>query len=130
MAMADDAIVTEMANTYVSPGAQLVEMEFKNSDGTHQILRFSPSKMMGFIRKVLELFLNEKIGKDSRHGRADAQAFPAVTTYAEEDTAKKTALLHFRLRSGIPVVLSLSLSNAEGLHQQIGEALKRIKKPS
>ena len=130
MAKADDAIVTEMANAYVSPGGQLVEMEFKNSDGTHQTLRFSPSQMMDFIRKVLELFLNEKIGKDSRQGLADVQAFPAVTTYAEEDTAKKAVMLHFRLKSGIPVVLSLSLSNAEGLHQQIGEALKRVKKPS
>jgi hypothetical protein len=113
-----------MANTYVSPGGQLVEMEFKNSDGTHQTLRFSPSKMMDFIRKVLELFLNEKIGKDSRHGHADVQAFLAVTTYAEEDAAKKAVMLHFRLKNGIPVVLSLSLSNAEGMHQQIGEALK------
>ncbi len=130
MAKADDAIVTEMANTFVSPGGQLVEMEFKNSDGTHQTLRFSPSQMMDFIRKVLELFLNEKIGEDSRHGLADVQAFPAVTTYAEEDTTKKAVLLHFRLKSGIPVVLSLPLSNAEELHQQIGEALKRIKKPS
>jgi len=130
MATADDAIVTEIANTYVSPGAQLVEMEFKNSDGTHQILRFSPSKMMGFIRKVLELFLNEKIGKDSRRSGVDVQAFPAATTYAEEDTVKKTVLLHFRLKNGIPVVLSLSLSNAERLHQQIAEALKRTKRPS
>ena len=130
MATADDAIVTEMANTYVSPGGQLVEMEFKNSDGTHQTLRFSPSKMMNFIRKVLELFLKEKMGKDSRHGRVDVQAFPTVTTYAEEDTAKKTVMLHFRLKSGIPVVLSLSLSNAERFRQQIGEALKRTKRLS
>jgi hypothetical protein len=130
MATADDAIVTEIANTYVSPGGQLVEMEFKNSDGTHQTLRFSPSKMMNFIRKVLELFLKEKMGKDSRHGCVDVQAFPTVTTYAEEDTAKKTVMLHFRLKSGIPVVLSLSLSNAERFRQQIGEALKRTKRLS
>jgi len=129
MAKGDDAIVTGMANTYVSPDCQLVE-KFENSDGTHEILRFSPSKMTGFIRKVLELFLNEKIGKDSRNSRADAQGFLAVTTYAEEDTAKKTVLLYFRLRSGIPVVLSLSFSNAERFHQQIGEALKRTKRPS
>jgi len=130
MATANDAIVTEMPNTYVSPDGHLVEMEFKNSDGTHQILRFPPSTMMIFVNKIFQLFLNEKIQKESRLGRAFVQALHAVAMFAQEDTEKEAVLLHFRLQNGIPVVFSVSPSNAEELHKQIGEAVEKTKRQS
>ena len=130
MTTPNDAVVIEMPNASVSPDGSLAEMEFKNSDGSSQIIKFSPDTMMTFLSKVFELFVNQKIQMESTLGHAVVQTLPAVTTFAQEAIGGKAVILQFRLQTGLPVAFSISPSEAEELHRQIGKAVKKVKRQS
>ena len=126
--MANDVLVTEMPGAAVSPDGSLAEMTFKNSDGTVQVLRFSPTTMLAFANKVFELFLNEKIQKESKLGYGVVQPLPAVATYAQEAVGGQAVILGFRLQTGLPVAFSVPPPEAEELHKQLGPAVEKAKK--
>jgi len=130
MTIPKDIIVIEMPSAFVSPDGSFSEMEFKNSGGSSQILRFSPDTMMLFLSRVFELFLHQKIQMESKIGHVVVQPLPAVTTFAQETIGGKAVILQFRLQSGLPVALSISPLEAEELHKQIGEAVKKAKRQS
>jgi hypothetical protein len=130
MSIPNDPIVVEMPNAFVSPDGSFAEMEFKNSDGSSQILKFSPDTMMIFVSKIFELFLNQKIQMESMIGHVVVQPLRAVTTFAQPTIGGKAVILQFRLQSGLPVAFSVSPLEAEELHRQIGEAVKKIKRQS
>ncbi len=120
--------VIEMPRAFVSPDGSLVEMEFKNSDGSSQILRFSPDTMMVFLSKVFELFLNQKIQMESKTGWAVVHPLPAIATSAQEPIDGKAVIVQFRLQNGLPVAFSILPSEAKELHKQVGDALIRIQR--
>jgi len=130
MTIPNDAIVVEMPNASVSPDGSFAEMELKNSDGSSQILRFSPDTMMLFVSRVFELFLHHKIQMESKIGHVVVQPLPAVTTFAQQSIGGKAVILQFRLQNGLPVAFSISPSEAEELYKQIGEAVKKAKRQS
>ena len=122
-----DPIVVEMPDSSVSPDGSFVEMTLKNSDGSIQVIRFSPDTMMNFVGKLFQLFLNQKIQMESMVGHAYIQAIQAVTTSAQQAIGGKAVILHFRLQNGLPVAFSILPSEAEELHRQIGEAVKKAR---
>lgn len=126
--MAKDVVVVEMPSASVSPDGSLAQMIFKNSDGSLQVLRFSPSTMLTFVNRVFQLFLNEKIKKESRIGYGEVQPLPAVTTYAQEAVGGKAVILGFRLQKGLPVAFSVPPPEAAELHKQLGTAVEKAMK--
>ncbi len=130
MSISKDPIVIEMPRTFVSPDGSFVEMELRNSDGSSQILRFSPDTMMRFLGNVFELFLNQKIQMESKAGYYVVQPLRAVATSAQQDIDDQVVILQFRLKNGLPVAFSILPSEAAELHRQIGEALINIQKQS
>jgi hypothetical protein len=123
-----DAVVVAMPNTLVTPDGSIAVMEFNNSDGSSQILRFPPDLMMLFLSKVFQLFVNQKIQKESTQGYAVVQPIHALTTSAQEDIDGKVVILHLKLPSGLPVAFAIHPKEAEELHRQIGKAIKKSKK--
>ncbi len=130
MSTPNDPVVIEMPTAFVSPDGSFAEMKFKNSDGSSQILRFSPDTMMIFVSRVFELFVNQKIQMESKIGHAVVQALPAVTTFAQLAIGGKAVILQFRLHTRLPVAFSISPLEAEELHKQIGKAVKKAKRQS
>ncbi len=128
MAVPNNIVVTEMPGAMVSPDGSFAEMRLKNSDGTTQTLRFSPSTMMTFVNRIFELFLNEKIKKEQALGYGEVQPLSAVTTFAQEAVGGKALILGFRLETGLPVAFSVPPSEAEELHKQLGEAVEKAKR--
>ena len=130
MSKTNDPVVVEMPNTFVSPDGSFAEMELKNSDGSSQILRFSPDTMMIFVNRIFQLFLNQKIQMESKIRYADGPAILVLTTFAQQTIDGKAVILQFRLQNGLPVAFSVSPLEAEKLHRQIGEAVKKTKRQS
>jgi hypothetical protein len=126
--MNNDVLVTDMPNASVATDGSFVEMEFKNSDGTTQTLHFSPDKMMLFLSKAFELFVYQKIQKESSQGYATVQPLPAVTTAAQEDIDGKAVILHLKMQNGLPVSFAIQPKEAEELYRQIGKAIKKMKR--
>jgi hypothetical protein len=102
-------------------------MELKNSDGTLQVIRFSPETMIDFVNKTFQLFLNQKIQRESKFGHVSGQALAVSTTMAQEAVGGEAIVLGVRLQSGLPVSFSIQPSEAEELHRQLGKAVKKAR---
>lgn len=127
MAKIDDPVVVEMPGASVSPDGSYVEMQLKNSDGTFQTLRFSPDTMMQFLAKVFETFLYQKIQRESKVGHAVVRPLEVSTTMAQEAVGGRAVILQFRLLSGIPSSFAIEVGEAEELHRQLGQAVRKAK---
>lgn len=123
-------IVIDMPNATVTEDGSITIMEFKNSDGSSQVLRFPPDKMMQYLSNVFELFLNQKIRKESGQGYSVVRPLQVSTTMAQEDIKGKSAILQFRMKNGIPAAFAVSPEEAEELHRQLGKAVKKLRKRS
>lgn len=123
-----DIVVTEMPRASVLEDGSVAEMEFKNSDGSVQILRFSPSTMMDFVNRVFELFLNQKIQEAASLGHIEVQPLPVVVTAAQEAVGGQAVILSMRLQTGLPVGFSVPPAEAEELHKQLGKAIKKARR--
>lgn len=124
--MSNPALIVDMPNASVATDGSFVEMELKNEDGFIQYLRFSPDKMMLFLSKVFQLYVNQKIQKESSQGYVVEQPIPAVTTMAQEDIDGKAVILLLKMQNGLPASFVVQPSEAEELHRQLGKAIKKI----
>ena len=70
----DDVLVTQLLGCGVLSDGTVAEMTLKKSDGRIQVLRFSPTTMLGFVNSVFELFLNEKMQKEQALGYSENAA--------------------------------------------------------
>lgn len=123
-----EIVVTEIPDVQVAPGGASAELKFHNSDGTVQVLRFSPDTMMTFVNKVFELYLNEKIEKDTLEGHASVQPLAVTEAMAQEAVGGSEVVLGFRLENGMPIVIAVTPSEATRLHKQLGQAVKEAKR--
>lgn len=123
-----DIHVTEMPSASVLEDGSVAVMEFKNSDGSSQFLRFSPSTMLSFVNRVFELFLNEQVKKAQSSGHMDVQPLPAAVTMAQEAVGGEAVILSIRLRTGLPVAFAIQPAEAEELHKQLGKAIKKARR--
>jgi hypothetical protein len=121
----DDVLVTQLLRCGVLPGGTVAEMTFKKSNGRIQVLRFSPTTMLGFVNSVFELFLNEKMQKEQALGYSEMQPLPVSTTMAIAAVGGTAVLVGFRLETGLPVAFAVPPSEAEELHKQLGEAVAK-----
>jgi len=119
----DDVLVTQLLECRVLPDGTIAEMTLKKSDGRIQVLRFSPTTMLGFVNSVFELFLNEKMQKEQALGYSEMQPLPVSATMAIPAVGGTAVLVGFRLETGLPVAFAVPPPEAEELHRQLGAAL-------
>ncbi len=123
-----NVVVIGMPRASVLEDGSVAEMEFKNSNGSVQLLRFSPSTMMGFVNRVFELFLNQKIQEATSLGHMEVQPLPAVVTAAQEAVGGEAVILSVRLQTGLPVAFAIPPAEAEELRKQLGKAVKKARR--
>jgi hypothetical protein len=120
-----DVVVTELLDLGVSPDGSYAEMKLKNSDGSIQMLRFSPTTMQLFVNRVFQVFQNENLKKEEALGYAVVQPLEALTAMAQEAIGGKAVIIGFRLDTGLPVSFAVPPPEAEELHKQLGRAVKK-----
>jgi hypothetical protein len=128
--MSEEVVVAEMPRASVTPGGELAEMELKNSDGSRQVIRFSPTTMLTFVNRVFELFLNERMQKDAAAGHAEINALPVTTTLAQAAVGGRAVIVGLRLQNGLPVSFSIQPAEAEEFERQLGKAIKKGRQES
>ena len=125
-----DPTVIDMPNASMAEDGSTAVMEFKNSDGSSQILRFAPDIMMQYLSKVLNMFLFKKAQRDSEQGHTVVHPLQVSSTMASEDMKGKAVILQLRLKDGLPAPFAVPPEKAEELRRQLGKALKKLRKKS
>ena len=121
-------IVTDMPGASVTEDGQIAEMVLKNSDGSKQIIRFSPTLFISFVSRVFQLFANERIKMGLQSGHIESQPIPVSVAVAQETVGGEKIILGVKMENGLPVDFSLDSSEAEILQKQLGKAIKKANK--
>jgi len=126
--MREVTFVTGMPQTSVTEDGNFAIMELINSDGTTQVLRFSPSMMLDFVSKVFQLFVNQRIQTARGSGHFESQPIPALNSVAQSADGSKSVILGIQMQNGLQVVFSIQPTEAEELHRQLGKAVKKSRR--
>ena len=124
MSETDEPNVVGMISAGVTEEGGLAEITLKHSDGSIQVLRFSPTLFLTLVKKVFELVLPEKMRTAESAGHLEVAPFPVSKTSAQEAFGGNAIIIHLRLQNGILAAFALPPQEAAELHTQLGAAVE------
>ena len=124
------SFVTAMPRTSVAPDGTYAEMEFTNSNGTSQLLRFYPTLFLDLMSRTYQLVANQQFQKAQAEGHFELRPIRAVVSSAQEAIGGGAIVLSLKMENGVPTAFSLQQAEAEELHRQLGVAVAKAKSQS
>ena len=121
------SFVSEMPRTSVALDGTYAEMEFTNTNGPSQLLRFHPKLFLDLMSKTYQLLANQLFQKAQAEGHVEIHPIPVLVSSAQESVGGKAVVLSLKMENGIPVAFSLQKTEAEELHKQLGIAVAKAK---
>ena len=128
--MSSNPVVVSMPSASILEDGSVAEMQFKNSDGSLQLLRFSPGTLLVLLSRVFQMFVDEQTHKAAKSGHLEVQPIPTVATSAQESVGGSAVILSVRMQNGTPVSFSMQIAEAEELNKQLGQAVQKAKQQS
>ena len=121
------SFVSAMPRTSVAQDGSYAEMEFTNSNGTSQLLRFHPKLFLDLMSKTYQLVANQHFQTAQAQGHIEVHPIPVVVSSAQEAIGGKAVILSLKMENGLPAAFALQQAEAEELHRQLGIAVAKAK---